>query len=138
MNGKVIYPNLSYNIIGIAMEVHRRLGSGFLEKLYENALMILFQKNGINVQTQVPYEVEFENQIIGNYFADIVIENKIVLEIKAVKRILDLHKAQTINYLKASGLKLGIILNFGEGKLTSERVINLKTNENNKEYSSNA
>ena len=120
------------------MEVHRRLGSGFLEKLYENALMILFQKNGINVQTQVPYEVEFENQIIGNYFADIVIENKIVLEIKAIKRISDLHKAQTINYLKASGLKLGIILNFGEGKLTSERVINLKTNGNNKEHSSNS
>jgi len=127
MNNKLLYPKLSYKIIGIAMEVYNRIGSGFPEKLYERALMILFKKNGIQAQNQVHFNVVFEEKNIGKFVTDIIVENKIILEIKSIKELNNIHKTQTINYLKASGLKLGILLNYGENKLKSERLINLNT-----------
>jgi len=105
------------------MEVHRKLGFGFLERVYENALMVLFQHEGIQAKQQTPIKVYFEGKIVGDYFADILIEDKIILELKVLKKILDAHRAQTLNYLKATGLRLAIIVNFGKKKLEYERLI---------------
>ncbi len=121
---KIIYKDLSYKIIGLAMEVHRQLGYGFLEKVNENALMILLKREGIFAESQVPIKVYFEKQLVGNFVADILVEKKIILELKAVETISRAHKAQALNYLKATGLKLAIIINFGKEKLEYCRVVN--------------
>jgi len=122
-NNKILYKELSYKIIGLAMEVYNKLGYGFLEKVYENALMILFQREGIQAEQQVPIKVYFEGKVIGDYVADILVENKIILELKSVENIIDVHRAQVLNYLTATGFHLDIILNFGKEKLTFERFV---------------
>ena len=106
------------------MEVHSKLGYGFLEKVYENAMMLLFRREGIQAKQQAPIKVCFEGEIVGDYFADILVEDKIILELKVLEKITDIHIAQTLNYLKATGLELAIILNFGKRKLEYERLIN--------------
>lgn len=120
---KVVHRELSYKITGLAMDVHSRLGGGFLEKVYENALMVLFRKNGMQAEQQTPIKVFFEGEEVGNYVADILVEEQIILELKVVDGINDIHRAQTLNYLKATGLKLAIILNFGKRRLESERLV---------------
>ena len=120
---KILYKDLSYKIVGLAMQVHTELGYGFLEKVYENALMILLKENRIKAEQQIPIKVYFHNQIVGEYIADILVENCIILELKAQDKIIENHKAQTLNYLKATGLKLAILLNFGKHKLEYERLV---------------
>jgi GxxExxY protein len=93
----IIYKELSYKIIGLAMEVHSKLGFGFLEKVYENALMVLLEKNEIPAQQQAPVRVYFEGKVVGDYYADILVDNKIILELKAVDKIVDAHRAQVLN-----------------------------------------
>ncbi len=105
------------------MEVHRELGSGFLEKVYENALMILFEQNNIKAKQQENIKVKFRNKVIGDYIADIIVDDLIILELKCCKKIDTVHKAQLANYLKATGKKVGIILNFGKESLEIERVV---------------
>ena len=120
---KILYKELSYKIIGLTMEVYNKLGYGFLEKVYENALMILFKREGIKAEQQVPIKVYFEGKVVGDYVADILIENKIIIELKSVEKIINAHKAQVLNYLCATGIRLGIILNFGKEELTFERFV---------------
>ena len=120
---EILYKDLSYRIIGLAIEVHNKLGYGFLEKVYENALMILFGREGINAKQQAPITVYFEGEVAGEYFADILVEDEIILELKALERIADVHKAQALNYLKETGLLLAIIINFGKKKLEYERLV---------------
>lgn len=120
---ELIYPELSYKIIGLAMEVHTKLGYGFLEKVYENALMILFKNENIDAEQQCSIPVYFEGQVVGHYVCDILVENKIILELKTVEKVTDIHKAQVMNYLKATGLKLGIILNFKNKNLEQLRIV---------------
>jgi len=119
----ILYKDFSYQIIGLAMEVHRKLGYGFLEKVYENSLMILFRREGIRSEQQYPIEVYFEKEIVGNYIADILIEDKIIIELKCVEKINSIHKAQALNYLKATRMRLAIILNFAKEKLQYERLV---------------
>ena len=121
---EILYKELSYKIIGLAMEVHSKLGYGFLEKVYENAMMLLFRRQGIQAKQQAPIKVCFEGENVGDYFADILVEDKIILELKVLEKITDVHTAQALNYLKATGLELAIILNFGKRKLEYERLIN--------------
>ncbi|WP_319371113.1 GxxExxY protein [uncultured Ilyobacter sp.] len=118
-----LYKELSYKIIGLAMEVHRELGSGFLEKVYENALMVLFEENNIKAKQQENIKVKFRNKVIGDYIADIIVNDLIILELKCCKKIDTVHKAQLANYLKATNKKVGIILNFGKNSLEVERVV---------------
>ena len=120
---KIIYKDLSYKIVGLAMKVHTELGYGFLEKVYENALMVLFEENQISAQQQIPVKVSFHGRIVGDNVADIVVENRIILELKAGERIAEIHKAQTLNYLKATQFRLGLLLNFGKHKLDYERLV---------------
>ena len=120
---EILYKDLSYKIVGLAMRAHSKLGYGFLEKVYENALMVLFRREGIEAKQQAPITVYFEEEVVGNYYADILVEDKVILEIKAVENIIDAHIAQTLNYLKATGLRLAIILNFSKEKLKYKRIV---------------
>ena len=120
---EILFPDISYKIIGAAMEVHGSLGNGFLEKVYENALMIMFKEIPLRATQQTPIKVVFRNEIIGNYVADILIEDKIILELKIVDKITNIHRAQVLNYLKATGLKLAIIINFKNQSLEYERLV---------------
>jgi GxxExxY protein len=116
---------LSDKIIGAAIEVHKQLGNGFLEKVYENALMFELNQNNISVYNQHKIEVLYKGQIVGEYFADIIVESIIILELKVCDNINDIHKAQLLHYLKATGIKVGYILNFGaKFKLEFLRLIN--------------
>ncbi len=124
MSEKLLHEELTYKIIGLGMQVHRTLGHGFLEKVYENSLMVLFAKNGIFAEQQVPIKVLFEDVIVGDYFADILVERSVILELKTCDRITDLHKAQALNYLKATGIDLALILNFGAKSFEHHRLIN--------------
>jgi len=119
----IIYKDLSYKIIGLAMDVYNKMGYGFLEKVYENSLMFLFKRENIKAKQQAPVKVYFDGEVVGEYFADILVEDKIILELKAIDKIIDAHKAQTLNYLKATGLRLAIILNFGKEKIEFERIV---------------
>lgn len=123
MEDKIVYRDLSYKIVGLAIQVRKELGFGFLEKVYENALMILLRENGIQAEQQVPIKVTFHGQIIGDNIADILVEGSIIIELKAADKITPAHKAQVLNYLKATGLKLAILLNFGKDSLEHERLV---------------
>ncbi len=119
----IVYKDLSYQIIGLAMEVHGKLGFGFLEKVYENAMMVLFRREKIPAVQQSPIQVHFEGEVIGNYVPDILIDEKIILELKSVEKITNAHRAQVLNYLKATRKRLAIILNFAKKKLEYERLV---------------
>ena len=120
---KILHQELAYQIVGLAMQVHTRLGNGFLEKVYENALMVLLHKAGIDAVQQAPITVLFDGESIGTYYADILVENKIILELKTVSEISDSHKAQALNYLKATGLNLAMVFNFANPRLEYQRVV---------------
>lgn len=119
----ILYKDLSYRIVGLAMQVHNKLGHGFLEKVYENALMILLKREGIKAKQQAQITVYFEGEVVGDYYADILVEERVILELKSIEKIIDVHKAQALNYLKATGLPLAIILNFGKDRLEYERLV---------------
>lgn len=119
----LLYTDLSYKIVGLAMQVHNELGFGFLEKVYENALMVLFEENGIQAVQQLPIPVKFHGRIVGDYFADILVENSIILELKAQDRIAEIHKAQALHYLKATEFRLALLINFGKQRLEYERLV---------------
>jgi GxxExxY protein len=94
--------------------VYNTLGFGFLEKVYEKALMIELSKNGLNVERQKPIKVFYDNIIVGEYFADILVGDSIILELKASECIVEEHELQLINYLKATEIEIGLLLNFGK------------------------
>jgi len=121
---KAYYDSLTEEIIGCAYKVGTALGSGFLEKVYENALAIELTDTGLIVETQKPIKVFYQEQTVGEYFADMLVENDIIVELKAVKAIENIHFAQCQNYLKATGKKLGLVINFGGEKVNVRRVVN--------------
>ncbi len=120
---KVIYGELSYRVVGAGFAVWKALGYGFLEKVYENALAVELAKCGISFEQQKPIEVLYRGHSVGTYKADLMIENKILVELKSAKAIEDAHVAQTLNYLKATGTRLGLILNFGPKKMEFKRIV---------------
>jgi len=120
----VILKEESYKLIGICMEVHRELGMGFKEVIYKDALEFEFGHHGIAFNREKKYAIEYKGQVLPHkYVADFVVFDKIILEVKSSSTIIDGFVAQTLNYLKASGLKLGIIVNFGERSLTYKRIV---------------
>lgn len=100
-------------IIECFYEVYKTLGYGFLEKVYENALKIVLTERGLKVRPQAPVMVHFHGQEVGNYFADLLINDVVIVEIKSVARLAAEHEAQLLNYLKATGLEVGLLMNFG-------------------------
>ncbi len=112
---------LTEKVIGCAYKVSNTLGCGFLEKVYENALSIELRKAGLQVAQQQPINVLYDSVVVGDYFADILVENVLVVEIKALSALHDSHKAQLLNYLKATKLRLGLLINFGRPKVEIRR-----------------
>ncbi|MGD0590669.1 MAG: GxxExxY protein [Bacteroidota bacterium] len=110
------YPlsNLTEKIIGAAFQVHNRLGQGFQEKVYENALVEELRTNGLRVEQQKPLTVMYGGKPVGDFIADLLIEGSVLVELKANKAIDRSHENQLLNYLKSSGIEVGLLINFGE------------------------
>jgi GxxExxY protein len=121
---KLELKELTGKIIACAIEVHKRLGSGFLESIYQAALQIELEKQGLRVETQKEIKIYYDGKEIGLHRLDLVVEGKIIVELKTVKEFDDSHVAQLISYLKATGLKIGLLLNFAKATLKVKRVIN--------------
>lgn len=115
--------DLSYKIRGAIFEVNRVLGHGFLEKVYENALMAELQDKGLRAESQVPITVQYKKRIVGEYFADIVVKDEVILEPKAVESLQKIHSAQILNYLRATDYKLGFLVNFTFPKAEIKRFV---------------
>jgi GxxExxY protein len=113
----------SYIIRGCVFEVYRQLGCGYLEKVYEKALLRELSLHGLRVEAQVPFEVSYKGIVAGEYFADIVVERSVILELKAQRLLSRECEAQLLNYLKASGLHLGLLINFAFPRAHIKRVI---------------
>ncbi len=109
----MLHRELTQQIIGCFYEVYNVLGYGFLEKNYENAMMIELRRHSLTCHQQMPIEVLYTGEIIGDYYTDILVENTVILELKAAKSIAEEHEAQLINYLKATSIEVGLLLNFG-------------------------
>src|SRR6056297_2767124 len=107
------HASITEKIIQAAYTVHNVLGFGFLEKVYQNAMIIELQKIGIKVQSESPVKVYYENEIVGDYVTDVIVEDKVLLELKAVKELSGIHEVQLVNYLKATGIEVGLLINFG-------------------------
>lgn len=115
---------ITKRIIGIAIKVHKTLGSGFIEKIYEKAINYELSRNGLGYQNQKIIKVQYENLLLGNQRIDFLIENEIIVEIKSVSEINQIHSAQMLSYLKSIHKKIGLILNFAKPTLEIKRVIN--------------
>ncbi len=118
----LLYGETTDKIIASAYDVYNKLGFGFSEKVYENAMMIKLAQKQLAAIQQAPINVHFEGQLIGEYFADIFVDNKIIVELKAVAALSKAHEAQLVNYLKATNLKVGLLINFGEKLKVVRRV----------------
>jgi GxxExxY protein len=115
--------DLTDKILGAAFKVLNALGAGFLEKVYENALSIELRKAGLLVECQKPFPVRYGADVVGEYQADVVVAGKVIVECKAVGNLDPVHEAQLLNYLKASGLRVGLLINFGRAKLQYRRLV---------------
>jgi GxxExxY protein len=115
--------DITYQIRGAIFEVSKVLGYGFLEKVYEKALMIELRGRGVSVENQVPLKVSYKEQIVGEYFADLLVEDRVIVEIKSVANLLREHQAQLLNYLKATGISVGLLVNFTRDKAEIKRMV---------------
>jgi len=114
---------ITERIIGSVHRVSNTLGSGFLEKVYENALAIETRQNGLHVEQQHPIKVYYNGILVGEFAADLLIESSVIVELKATKALDDVHSAQCLNYLKATGLKVCLLVNFGKPRADIKRII---------------
>jgi GxxExxY protein len=115
------YDDITKVIIGCAFEVINEIGTGFLESVYEKSMIIALREKGLNAQAQQSLKVLFRKIIVGEFVADIIVENKVIIELKAIKALLSEHKAQVINYLNATGIEVGLLINFGNPTLEFRR-----------------
>ena len=122
-NKELIHGDLVGQIVGAAFEVHNVLGYGFLEKVYENALLVEMAKRGMNVEGQKALKVKYKDAIVGDYVADLIVDEKVIVELKAEDKYNKQHEAQLLNYLKATGLKVGVLINFGRTKCEFKRLV---------------
>ena len=114
---------ITYAINGAVFEVNRILGPAFLEKVYENALLIELKNRGLKAENQAPVKVQYKGHSVGEYFVDILVENTVIVELKTVDKISSLHEAQLLNYLKATGIKVGLLVNFKKPKAEIKRIV---------------
>jgi len=114
---------ITYKINGAVFEVNKILGPGFLEKVYENALIKELRSRGLKAGNQVPIKVNYKGDCVGEYFADILVEDKVIIELKTVEKIERIHEAQLLNYLKATGVQVGLIVNFRHRRADIKRLV---------------
>jgi GxxExxY protein len=130
---------ITYKINGAIFEVNRILGPGFLEKVYENALIIEIRERGLKVENQVPINVKYKGKNVGQYIADLLVEEKVIVEIKTVEKLTNIHEAQLLNYLNATGIKIGLLVNFRNQKAEIKRmVLNLPEGHDNFSFAKSA
>lgn len=115
--GRMKHEELTSKILEGCFEVAKELGTGFLESVYEKALMVALSQKGLSLRAQAPLRVKFRGVIVGDFYADLIVDNKVLVELKAVSRILPEHKAQIINYLNATAFEVGLLVNFGNPRL---------------------
>ncbi|MBN2685643.1 MAG: GxxExxY protein [Pontiellaceae bacterium] len=117
------HKELTEKIIGCAYRVYNKMGFGFLESVYEKCLMIELKKAGLIAEAQVPIDVEYDGENVGEFVADVLVEQAVILELKSVRRIIRAHEIQLVNYLTATGKEIGLILNFAEEKVEVKRKV---------------
>jgi len=117
------HSQLTERAIGCAYRVYNKMGFGFLESVYEKCLMIELDKAGLGSESQKPIKVQYEGHIVGEFVADVLVENAVILELKSVRRIAQAHEVQLVNYLVATGKEAGLIINFGERKVEAKRKV---------------
>jgi GxxExxY protein len=117
------YETLTEKIIGAAYTVHNRMGSGFLESVYEKCLLIELSEVGLSCEAQSPLVVCYGDEVVGNFVADIVVEKTVIVELKSVMRLTTAHEVQLVNYLTATGLPVGLLINFGESRVEVKRKV---------------
>jgi len=115
--------DITYAINGAVFEVNDILGPGFLEKIYENALLVELRSRGLRAKNQVPITVSYKGEVVGNYSADLLVEDEVVVELKTVENLDRVHEAQLLNYLKATGLHVGLLVNFKHKKADIKRMV---------------
>ena len=115
---------ITEKIIGCAFKVQNTIGCGFLEKVYENALVIELKKAGLFAQQQVPTKIHYDGKVVGEYVADILVENIVLVELKTVKKFKDIHSARCLNYLKVTNLRVCLLINFAKPKVDINRFVN--------------
>ena len=122
-NEKIIEKDLVFEINKCVFEVYRVLGHGFLEKIYERALLKELRSKGLKAQAQVPIQVHYKGEIVGDYYADLVVEDKVIIELKAQENLSKAYDAQLLNYLKATKIQVGLLVNFTYPKATVKRFV---------------
>ena len=128
----LLHRGITEAILKVYYEVYNELGSGFLEKVYQNAMYFELKEKGFKVEAQKQIKVYFKKQLVGEYFSDLLVEDKVIVELKATEMLMDVHMAQIMNYLKATEIEVGLLLNFGEEPefkriiYTNDRKVNLK------------
>jgi GxxExxY protein len=121
--------DITYEIRGAVFEVNKVLGPGFLEKVYENALLVELKTRGLKAESQVPLQVTYKDENVGDYFADIVVENQVLIELKVVENLQKIHEAQLLNYLKVTGFQVGFLVNFKPKTVEIKRLVYNLTEE---------
>ena len=122
MSADLLCKDTTDKIIKAFYYVYNDLGYGFLEKVYENALVIALRRHGCSIGQQVPIKVYFEGELVGDYYADLIVDGRVIVELKVAESIAKAHEAQLINYLKATDIEVGLLLNFGHKAELSRRV----------------
>jgi len=117
------YEELTQKIIGAAYRVYNRMGFGFLESVYENCLMIELAKDGLRAEAQKPIIVKYDDQVVGDFKSDILVEDTVIVELKSVRQSTQAHEVQLVSYLVATGKPVGLLLNFGEQKVEVKRKV---------------
>jgi GxxExxY protein len=117
------HEDITRKVIGCAYRVYNAMGFGFLESVYEKCLLIELKKAGLRVQTQVSIPVKYEGQSVGDFTADMVVEDRVIVELKSLQRLIKAHEIQLVNYLVATGIPVGLLINFGENKVDVKRKV---------------
>lgn len=126
MNGKrFMNVGLTEKIIGCCFKVYNKLGFGYLESVYEKSLLIELRKAGIKTESKKPIKVKYDDIIVGDFIADIIAENEVILELKSIRQLSKIHEMQLVNYLVSTGMDLGLLINFGEEKVEVKRKLRI-------------
>lgn len=126
---RLVHEDLSFQIRGLLMEVHNTLGPGFREETYKIAVLAEAQRRHLSVEREVAIDVNYKGQVVDQFRLDLVVEKSVILELKAVDELHPRHRAQLLSYLRASGLQLGLLVNFGNDRLEIVRLVNEKRSE---------
>ena len=117
------YKELTEKIIGCAYRVYNKMGFGYLESVYEKCMLIELRKAGFNIESQKPIRVQYDGEVVGDFIADTLVNDTVILELKSVRKLVEAHEVQLVNYLVATGKPVGLLINFGETKVAVKRKV---------------